>query len=363
MLFRSGNFKVNDHRVEFISYQLNLAEGVRNYETFLVQNMNTIYTFDASYDPTEDYKYLGPLYRYTIGTLKFPTNTISREQEHYVERSPFVSLGVQLTTPLSSNLEVIKSIPFIGSIAHYGKVKSMYALVTKDNAQLKFSIPIADDGSFNTTLHTPFGAGKHNVELFAVPSDGSAEQSIILFSLVNLSNRVTRYLIPTKYIHSDDEAVITLAREITQNNSSSYFKVKALHDWIVETIKPEFGLPQRTLNLAINPPRSLATILEKQRATPLEYNLLLASMLRSLDYEAKVISAKKNNQLSFYVETFVNGRWIIMDPVSEILADEYPHLTEYSESNLATPINQFTQFHYLPVLEYQKLFDAFFEVE
>ncbi len=358
-----GNLTKNSIRIEFISYQLNLDTGIRNYETFLVENDGSIYTFDASYAPTEDFNYLSTLYRYIMSTLQFPNKTISRDHEHYVEQSPFVTLGVTLSTPLGSNQEVFKSSPLIGTITHHQKLTAMYAIVSKDNKQLKLSIPISEEGAFNTLLHTPFGSGKHNIEVIGVPSDGSAEQSLLVFSVVNLSDMVTQYLIPTKYIQSDTKEIQALASILVTDKSSSYFRSKALFDWVVETIQPEFGLPKRTLNLTVNPPRHLSEILVKERATPLEYNLVLAGLLRAQNFQAKVVSAIKNNQLSFYVEAYINGRWMAMDPVSAVLAREYPHLTTITADSAPTPINQFTYFHYIPVKAYQKLFDAYSEVE
>lgn len=358
-----GSLAFNKIDVEYLNYQLVQPEGARLYETFLVAKDNQIYTFDASYPATADLKYLSTLYRDVMSTLAFPSNTIQRQHEYYVEHSPFLSLGLQLTSNLHSNIEVMETVPFMGSLEHYKKISTLYAIVTKDDQTLSLAIPVADDGSFNTLLHTPFGTGKHNFEIIARPEDGSADQTLLEFSAINLSSRTTRYRIPTKYIQSDAPEIVALAQTLTADKQSSYFRAKALFDWIVDNIEPQFGLPRRVLNLNVNPPRQLTQILTDERATPIEYNLLLAGLLRSLNFEAKVVSAQRNAQLSFFVEAYINGRWVVMDPVNAVLAEAYPLLTDFEATKVPTPLNQFRTFHYIPQKDYQSLFDAFKEVE
>lgn len=358
-----GSLTYNKIVVEYLNYQLVQPEGARLYETFLVAKDNQIYTFDASYPATADLKYLSTLYRDVMSTLAFPSRTIQRQHEYYVELSPFLSLGMQLTSSIHSNVEVMETVPFMGSLEHHRKISSLYAIVTKDNQTLSLAIPIADDGSFNTLLHTPFGTGKHNFEIIARPEDGSADQTLMEFSAINLSSRTTRYRIPTKYIRSDSPEIVSLAQSLTTDKQSSYFRAKALFDWVVDNIQPEFGLPSRVLNLNVNPPRQLTQILTDEQATPIEYNLLLAGLLRSLNFEAKVVSAERNAQLSFFVEAYINGRWVVMDPVNAVLAETYPLLTDFEATKVPTPLNQFRTFHYIPQKDYQSLFDAFKEVE
>lgn len=358
-----GTLAFQNNAVEFLSYQLVQATGERYYETFLVQRGTTIYTFDASFPTTADMKFLNAMYRDIMSTLTFPSESLMREGDHYREYSPFISLGIQFTTPVQANIEVKNYVNFTGSIEHVAKVSRLYAIVTKDNQSLRLAIPLGEDGSFVATLHTPFGSGKHNFTLLATPADGSADQTLLEFSALNLSNRITRYRIPTKHVQSDDKSVVDLAAQLTGDRPSSYFKARALFNWVVETIKPQFGLPKKSLNLSLNPPRPLSEILAQKKATPLEYNLLLAGLLRSISYEAKVMSAKRNGQLSFFVEAYINGKWVVMDPVSAVLAEEYPHLKEITPGATPTPINQFNTYNYMPLLDYQSLFDALQEVE
>lgn len=363
LILEESTTTINALPIVHLSYQLTLPEGERAFITYLTEYKGNVYTFDGSYAPTADPLYMKTLYKAIISTLSFPDLTVQREHEHYIEYSPFISLGVQLTTPLTSNIEVYETLPLVGHLVHHQKIKQLYALVTKDNQSLKLEIPIQEDGTINTILHTPFAAGKHNFELIAKPMDDSAEQVLLHFSALNISNRPTRYRIPTKYIQSSKIEVNSLATILTSEKTSSYFKAKALYEWLINNVEPEFGLPRRTLKIDQNPPRTLPEIIIEEKATPLEYNLLLAGLLRTLDYEAKVLSGQKNGQLSFFVETYINGKWVIMDPVSAILAREYPHLADYTPDSIPTPVNQYDTYNYLPKLEYLALFDAYTEVE
>lgn len=358
-----GVYQHNHQTFETFGYLVTTPTSERFYQTYMILHDNAVFVFEGSYAATSDLKYTRDTYQNILSTIQFSDFTVMAENEHYIEKPAFLNLGASLTTPIMSNEEVVEVLPFVGQMKQFKKVKKVYALVSKGEATTEFLIPLSSSGAFNTTLYTPFGLGRHNFEIYGTLKSGDTDILLMQFSAINLSDHVTRYLIPSKYIQSNVMEVSSLASILSYEKTSEFFRAKSYFDWIVTELKPEFKDPRDNLDLDKDPPRALRNVVINKKATRLEYNLLLAAMLRSDGIQAKVVAGQIDELFYFFVEANINGRWVVIDPVSHVMARKDPRLTTIKRGATPTPINQFESYHFMDLKRYHDLFEAFTTVE
>lgn len=358
-----GVYQHNHQTFETFGYLVTTPTSERFYQTYMILHDKSVFVFEGSYATTSDLKYTRDTFQNILSTIQFSDQTVMSENEHYIETPAFLSLGTALTTPIMSNEEVVEVLPFVGQMTQFKKVKKVYALVSKGEDTTEFLIPLNSSGSFNTTLYTPFGLGRHNFEIYATPKSGNTDSLLMQFSAINLSDRVTRYLIPSKFIQSNVMEVSSLASILSYEKTSEFFRAKAYFDWIVSELRPEFNDTRKNLDLDKDAPRALRNVVANKKATKLEYNLLLAAMLRSDGIQAKVVAGQIDEVYYFFVEANINGRWVVIDPVSHVMAKKYPKLTTLKRGAAPTPISEFDNYSHIDLKSYHALFEAFTTVE
>jgi hypothetical protein len=349
----------NGLTIETLSYYIISELEERYFEVFFVEHQNRIYIFEGHHAITHDLITMRQIYRNIMSTLQFNASTVLTQNEHYKEHPPFINLGMELSVPISSNEEIKETLSFTGTIKSSSSISSIYAKVMRGTDSTNFTIPIRLNGAFNTLLYTPFGLGRHNFEIYAIEKDKAQHTLLMQFSAINLSDRVTRYLIPSKQIQSNIIEITSLASFLTYDKTSEYFKSKALFDWILQ----EISLKEEPLKFDDTATPSLRDVIVFKRAHALEVTNLLAALLRASDIQARVVAGQTIDTMHYFVEANINGRWIIMDPLSALLVQSYPQLAFYDEDTVPTPMNRFDQYNYITTLHYRSLFQAFKNIE
>jgi len=135
------------------------------------------------------------------------------------------------------------------------------------------------------------------------------------------------YLSPdTKWggIHSDNEEIIALAKEITSEYSNDYDKVKAIHDWVATNIYYDYDVYYAKSGYITGS----IDVLHNKKTVCSGYANLVAALLRSIGIPCRVVSglglgvgtSGKWDFQNFeeatnhaWNEIYVSGKWIIMD--------------------------------------------------
>jgi transglutaminase-like putative cysteine protease len=138
------------------------------------------------------------------------------------------------------------------------------------------------------------------------------------FSVVNISDQVIRYSIPTKNVQSDDNYIASMSNLISYRYSTNYSRAKALYDFVEEEV----------LVLEINPIKYTALdVYEAFEGTKKEIAYYLTALLRAQKIPARIVEGDSDFSTHLWVEAFLNGSWLILDPVGdsqyiEIIVDE-----------------------------------------
>ncbi|MDL2262203.1 transglutaminase-like domain-containing protein [Bacteroidales bacterium OttesenSCG-928-I21] len=141
------------------------------------------------------------------------------------------------------------------------------------------------------------------------------------------------FLVATVDIQSDDEKIITKAKEITIDCTDDYGRVKAIHDWVANNIyydKDAYFSQSSSVCDALG-------VLQGKKTVCQGYACLTAALLRSLQIPCRVVSGhgygygygdKFDEPCSImpesyeiigkvvnhaWNEAYVSGRWVIMD--------------------------------------------------
>lgn len=237
--------------------------------------------------------------------------------EHYIEYSPAINLGFYLSDDIYSNMTLEKYFILNGNLNTKVDVESLTITVSRDNEQLQFYVPV-ENNSFHYKVYTPFGLGKHNIkiEITKPDSDSNTLSSLLMqFSVVNLSKDEIRYKIPTKNVQSEDEYLQSMSKLLSYNYHTSYSKAKNIYDYIVENVEV----------LEVNEENySAKEVYLELKGTKKEISLYLTTLLRAQDIPARIIEGKSEYASHYWTEAFLNGDWIIIDPVGDDVVYENP---------------------------------------
>jgi hypothetical protein len=132
------------------------------------------------------------------------------------------------------------------------------------------------------------------------------------------------FINPTRFIQSDDEAIINLAHEITGGEKNIWTAASKIYFWLTENIEGSYEISFA----------SAKEVLELRKGDCTEYSVLFAALARAYGIPAKVCVGMVYNQTNGFVlhawnEVFT-GKW---QPVDSALGQLYPdatHIKVYS---------------------------------
>jgi transglutaminase-like putative cysteine protease len=285
--------------------------------------------------------------------MQLNAKTIESTSEHYIEYSAFFNYNFHLETKFISNEEVRSKFAIKGLTSNYDTIERLYAVVSKGDQKTSFNIPLTDTGDFDSFLYTPFGVGKHNITLYAKTKDTTKDEAVLQFSVINLSSKVTKYLIPSLYAQSDTVEARSLASFLTHQTTSSYLRAQAIYEYIISDISLESETFESLENL-----KTSNEVIISETATPLEANILLATLLRATNIPSKVYMGQIGTRIYYFVSAEINGVWSVFDPVTEKLSITNPELTVKRYGVTPNPFTEFDKQFYLNDTQYKGLMDG-----
>lgn len=290
---------------------LNMATGPEYKVYYLFHDGNKAYNFICSYSDKTAEEELLDIFDNVISTFRIDKISVDSNDEHYIEHPKYYELNIDLDQEIHSNMEVRNSFPFSGTI-NTTDLKNIYVRVIKDSNTMYSKVEIDEAGHFSSKIYTPYGLGKHDICIMierepCIDSDNGLMQ----FSVINLSSDKIRYIIPSEHVSSDNQYVISQSKLISYKSTSDYSKAKSIFDWIISEITLE------DLSSATEHRDSERVYLEK-KATGEEITHMYAAMLRAIDIPTRIRTGSVGNMTHHWVEIYLNGKWILSDPVNKV---------------------------------------------
>lgn len=349
-LVSTSTLRLGEYLSDVISYEIKTTSGIKYYILYVFYEQGIGYTLLGEYHKFDEFSDSKDIFDLIASTFSITKLSVNEQLEHYTELGSFHKIGIRFRKPIYSNMPVNNQFAFTGTLTVPDDIKGFNVVVTKEGEQAAFYVPIVD-GSFNTRVFTPFGLGKHNVTVVldrenddkdklaseSIPdseaADVSLEFSVILdtlvlealqstidtnsvdtimkFSVLNISADRIRFLLPSDYVNYDNAALYNISNALTFRLTNQATKARTLYEWVVdnyiysETIKDE----------------QLATALElidRTRANSVELCILYAGLLRSVDVPARIVKGISLDVTDYWVEAFINGRWFVSDITTDV---------------------------------------------
>lgn len=348
-------FKTENNQFEAIQYIITNKNKSRFYMVYMIPNDADFLVIQAEYANDADAAYVKGIFEYILRSFNFSAKNVETTQEHYIEYDPFFTIGTTLNQTFISNQEVKSEFAISGKIDHYETVSGLYALVTKGTTSMSFDVSLNDKGVFDGKLYTPFGIGKHNIQLWVRYKDTTADQKLLQFSAINISREVTRYLIPSRFVQSNTVEISSLANYLTYKYSSEYLRARELYTWVINEIK---YLPESAENA--DRQKTAYDVLIEKTGSSFETSALLAAMLRSIGIPTKLYKGQAENHTYYFLEAMINGSWMVLDPASQLYLNWQNSLVKASmptdaeatikpptQEDDQTPLTAFVSFFYL----------------
>lgn len=239
-------------------------------------------------------------------SLRFGDMAVDVQREYYMEADTFFEKGVELSSPLYSNMEVRGQFQLSGTLADRG-VKWLYVATTRGGETLTQQIPVKDK-AFSAAVYTPLGLGKHDLTLYASKDEQKPQDRILQVSVVNTDPQETRWMIPSALINSENDYITSQSSLLTYKTYGDYMKARELFSWIVDNI---------ALKPSTNQPLQASEIYLQSAGNEQEIAILYTALLRATEIPARVVTATDHPEIT-WVEMQMNGQWVESDPVAAI---------------------------------------------
>lgn len=305
----TGSDSLNVNNLDMnVSYLTLHGDGYELYQViFFFIGDGHGYTATFSYDSKTNEADTLKTIQNIIGTTHLKNLSVSFSEEHYIEYDKFFELGLHLTSPIYSNMEVENSFNFSGYVNEYENIPYFTVKVSKGDKFLMSKVPIYSY-EFETPIYTPFGLGKHNVVIATPPNGENVIDYIMQFSVINTSFDSIRYLIPSTMIDPSAPEIEKLADEIALNAFTDEEKALGMMKWISSNISYFPGNDDTE-------PQNDLELLKSKKGDCDEIAFLFASVLRNLEIPVKLKAGKlSDNDGHAWTEVQINGGWIIVDP-------------------------------------------------
>jgi transglutaminase-like putative cysteine protease len=329
---------------------------------------NIGYTFDCLYD-AENSLYEGEgIFNAVMDTFQISKITIDENAEHYIELNKFFEYKTALTTPIYSNMMADGQFKFEGDVQNNedNRLKGYHIVITKDDETIAYYAPLMAN-HFSASVPLPFGVGKHDISIYVdEPSDVPAQAKtsdlslddyieevitdednsdpkdlIMRFSILNTSDDENKYLLPSSYIDYDNNDVYTIANSITFDQTSEYGKAKAVYLWVLKN----YTYTEDTSNQAIYTAHEM---LGYREGSDFELTLLYTGLLRALDIQARVVRGTSEDYSHYWVEVYLNGKWIVTDIASDVMSKNIFSAQKYFDIDSTLHGSQYEKTELLP---------------
>lgn len=365
------HFKPLDYVISAIYYHTVEEDEVIFRADYIFFEDQTAYIFRGEFSESADAVEARFIFDTIASTFQISKITVNQLLEHYVEFAPFFKHEMKLGIPVYSNMLVHNRFLFNGHLlVDEDQNHELKILVEKENEFATYTLPIQNQ-RFNAPIYTPFGLGKHNITVYLVEKNDlptfpeywdlddiyewmsdsvqlenqmGPDQKLMQFSVINTSNEKIKHRLPSEYIAFDKPDVYLAANRITHSLSSEYEQVKALYEWVfyhydyIDRIPPTGFL-------------SVEQMIQETEGNSLELTVLYAGLVRSVDIPARIVrgSSEGEEESYFWVETFINGRWLVSDIVKDLQERQNPlDSHRYFNINRTRHYERFEQIEVVP---------------
>ncbi len=285
------------------------------YDYYFIEHNNYFYVFISRIEGEKN-SYFSELCDQILAEIEF-TDTFYNSREHFYIYDDYFKMIIN-NNHLQENQEVFSYLPFEAELAEINNQLEFYAEVSKDDEVIKFDIH-NKDGKLNSKIYTPFGIGRHNIDIF-VHYQGEPQKPLLAFSVLNLSDRLTKYLVPTIKINSACMEITSIADYFINSSSNSYKRAEE----IFEYIKQNVSLEEKTW-LNDKDLKTANQVLLTKTGNSLEINFLMVAILRAVDISARVVSGERDGEIFYATEAQINGKWYVYDLYSAIKGKNLPY--------------------------------------
>jgi hypothetical protein len=339
----SKNIQAGDYRATSLYYSLTTGNEVVHQILYVFFQNNIAYVFTATYTDVNDVVESREIFDTVISTFEINRLSINTINEHYVEFDSFFEYDLHLNTNLYSNVQVENQFHFSGTLDSKENVEGFYISVSKDSDRTDYYVPVVSN-TFDAMVYTPFGLGKHNIRVFlnvtgepdsVIDIIGSLEtesnlsldnfidfallgnrnvntsKPLMHFSVINISSDTIKNLLPSEFIDFDRPEIYALTTRLTYNLTSEYAKARSIYEWIYDN----YTLSDKTFEGGF---LSLYELIETTTANEVEICMLYAGLLRANDIPARIVRGSFEEKSDYWVETFINGKWLIADLAQDI---------------------------------------------
>lgn len=362
-LVSTSTLRLGEYLSDVISYEIKTTDGIKYYILYVFFEQNIGYTLLGEYHRFDESSESKDIFDLIASTFSITKLSINEQLEHYTELGSFHKIGVRFRKTIYSNMPVNNQFAFTGTLTAPEDIKGFNIIVTKDGEQAAFYVPVFD-GSFNTRIFTPFGLGKHNITVVldreteskgdiaeeSIPDSEAADlnpvfsivldelvmealqstvdvnsvDTIMKFSVLNISADRIRFLLPSDYINYDSPALYNISNALTFRLTNQATKSRALYEWVVENYIYSETIREERLATALE-------LIDRSRANSVELCILYAGLLRSVDIPARIVKGISLDVTDYWVEAFINGRWFVSDIASDV-RDKNPSLDNFGKN-------------------------------
>ncbi|MDQ0176973.1 transglutaminase-like domain-containing protein [Bacillus chungangensis] len=257
------------------------------------------------------------------GTIIFIDNQSDQIMEPIEYYSEYDERGINLEFPkfggdktsltYSIKGKIDKQAPFAKETTH------LYITTKKDGEEALDVIPV-NDFNFDDEFYLRFGPGKYDV-IVSVPEIIEENSSkfrffgVAAFSVENTDSEDRRDLLPSRGVQSEAPEIIALANELTKDKQTEREKAKAIYEYTAKNIAYNVT---KYKNDEFSWDDSALKTLELKSGVCQDYAYLAIALLRASEMEARYVAGYAgtgfNRDRHAWVETKVDGEWLIMDP-------------------------------------------------
>ncbi|SFJ46020.1 transglutaminase-like domain-containing protein [Thermoflavimicrobium dichotomicum] len=224
----------------------------------------------------------------------------------------------------------------------------MIVRIEKGFEEATYFLPV-HDFRFDQEIGLRFGGGMYQVTVF-VPeitkrkSDYFRFYPVAHFRIWSHARQDLRDLMPSRGIESNHPAIKKLARRLTAGKRTDREKAKAIYAFVAKYVRYDVE-KFRQQDYAWDD--SGLKTLRLRKGVCQDFVFLTISLLRAANLPARFIEGEAGGQQHAWVEVWVDGRWLAMDPTwgSGIINTNGRFIKKYDEQYFDPAPEKFSQTH------------------
>jgi hypothetical protein len=286
------------------------------------------------------------------GATLFVNNLWNRVLEPIVYTRLYEERGIRLTTPAAGGDLADLTMRIGGTInpnAKYAdRTTHLIVQTKKGKDEATYFIPVKDY-RFDGKIWFRFGPGTYEITLF-VPEITTENRDYFRFFTVagfRMESRVKedlRHLLPSRGIESDHPSVRRLAESLTAGRGGDLAKARAIYRYVAKNMSYDMD---KYRNNTFSWDDSALKSLRTRSGVCQDYAFLVIALLRASGIPARFIEGEAGGQRHAWVEAYVNGRWVTMDPTwgSGYITSDGQYVKKYDERWFDPSPEEFARTH------------------